>query len=246
MKESNEITLLIVDDEASLRDAIVSDFKKKGFKVLEAVNGQEAFKLLQSHPIDTILSDIKMPGGSGIELLANVTDINPEYPSIILLTGFAELSVEDAYEKGAVAFFGKPFNRKTLLETVYRTLSVKEERWNTKRDNVVSHLFLQLKAENLDKSILSKMINLGRGGMFFPVSVDQPPVESLVSFNISFDDTSSKSLEGQGIIRWTRSKEAENLPAGCGIEFTYLDTHSRDYVISHINRSNFKAYIPKA
>jgi CheY-like chemotaxis protein len=64
--------ILLVEDEADLREPISEELMYFGAKVLQAANGQEALRLLEANPIDAIVSDVRMPGGDGVELLKNV------------------------------------------------------------------------------------------------------------------------------------------------------------------------------
>ena len=59
MKEPKDTVVLVVDDEETLRKAIFNDFKRKGYQVLSAGNGRDAFEIVKNHKIDVILSDIK-------------------------------------------------------------------------------------------------------------------------------------------------------------------------------------------
>ena len=76
MINPKEITILIVDDEIDLRDSIAFDYKRKGFNVLVASSGNEAFEIVKKNKVNVVLSDVRMPDGDGIELLYNIkTDI---------------------------------------------------------------------------------------------------------------------------------------------------------------------------
>ncbi len=114
---------MIVDDEDELRLAIAFDFKRKGHIVHEAANGQEALKIVQDHPIDLVISDVRMPHGDGIELLKMIRQRNPKIPIVVLATGFADLSRSEAIQMGAFALIEKPINRKKMFELVEAAFS---------------------------------------------------------------------------------------------------------------------------
>jgi two-component system, sporulation sensor kinase A len=116
--------LLIVDDEEDLRDALVFDFKRMGFRVFTAENGTKGFDLFKKENIHLVLSDVRMAGGDGIELLKNIKAFRPEVP-VILCTGFAEISDEEAKGLGAFEVVYKPFERKKLKEIVSSSLEEK-------------------------------------------------------------------------------------------------------------------------
>ena len=120
MRYPKDIVILVVDDEPELRDALVFDFKRKKFQVLEASNGRDAFEIVKKNRIDVVLTDVRMPGGDGIELLDNIKSFNQEIPVVMFITAYADISTEEALKKGAFAVFSKPFDRKALLEAIMK------------------------------------------------------------------------------------------------------------------------------
>lgn len=124
MAEYNQFTLLVVDDEDDLRDAIAYDFKRRGFQVLTAANGREAFELIKSQEVHLVISDIRMPGGDGLALLENSKAHDPEGPPVIFLTGFADVTEAECLALGARKVLPKPFDRKTLLQAALEVLGI--------------------------------------------------------------------------------------------------------------------------
>ena len=103
-------SVLIVDDERSMRDFLKILLEKEGHEVTTASSGASALDALDKHTVDVIVSDIRMPGMTGIELLETVKEHSPELP-IILITAFA--SPDDAVlamKNGAFDYISKPFN----------------------------------------------------------------------------------------------------------------------------------------
>lgn len=119
-----EFTLLIVDDEDILRKAIVFDFKRKGFTVLDANNGITAFEMVKNNKVHLVISDMRMPGGSGISLLENIRAHDPTIPAVIFVTGFADVTDAVAIAKGARKILPKPFSRKELMDSVLEVLGI--------------------------------------------------------------------------------------------------------------------------
>ena len=115
--------ILVVDDELDLREIISEDLELLGAEVFNAENGRSAFDLAKLVHPDLILSDVRMPGGDGIELLSRIKDL-PQNPSpyVFLITGFADMSPEEATSLGAQGMLAKPFNLKQLRELVSLTL----------------------------------------------------------------------------------------------------------------------------
>ena len=246
MRQPSEITILVVDDEAPLRKALVFDFKRKGFNVLDAGNGADAFELVKKNKIDVVLTDVRMPGGDGVELLDRVKAQNPAIPVVMFITGFADLTLEDAYDKGADAVFAKPFDRKALMAAVVKAVSAKDEVWGgRKSERVEANFEIELKFPELNLAISGKVLNIGRGGIFVALDSELPEVESKTEFQIQFERGALHSIEGSGIVRWIRAQVADSRPKGCGIEFDYLSDECRTQVIELINDLKTKSFIPK-
>lgn len=113
---------LVVDDEPELRKAIMFDLKRRGCETLEAGCGVEALKIVLAHPIDIVLSDVRMPNGTGVDLLKQIRKLNPDVPIVLLATGFADLTESEALSMGAHALFDKPIDRRklySLLENAF-------------------------------------------------------------------------------------------------------------------------------
>ena len=247
MPEPKDITILIVDDEPALRKALSFDFKRKGFQVLEAANGKDAFELVRNKTIDVVISDIRMPEGDGVELLERIRALQPRNPVVILNTGFADISLEDAYDKGADAVFSKPFDRKVLAAAVIKALTEREERWSSRQfERLSSDFNIDLKYSELNLAVQGQVLNIGRGGIFVSLESNFPTIDARVSFCIKFQGEGLKKLEGSGIIRWVRTEKSECGPTGCGIEFEFLDDSTRKEIIQIINEKKTKSFIPKS
>ena len=114
--------VLIVEDDAGLRQSLSTLLNHEGYHVVSMDDGNKALKWFAQQPVDLILSDLKMPGLNGMELLQEVHKINPGV-EMILLTAFAtvDLAVE-AMKLGVFDFVTKPFKKSALLATVHKAL----------------------------------------------------------------------------------------------------------------------------
>ncbi len=111
-------TVLVVDDEASNRLSMERILRKEGYTVLSAAGGSEALTLLRKENVALLLTDLKMPGMSGIELLKAAKTIVPDVEVIVLTAyGTVEAAVE-AMKEGAYDFIAKPLKRIELLKAV--------------------------------------------------------------------------------------------------------------------------------
>lgn len=245
MPEPKDITILLVDDEVGLRMAMAYDFKKRGFKVLEAACGRDAFEIVKSAKIDLVITDMRMPDGDGVELLDKIKELNPEIPVVIFVTGFSDLPLEDAYDKGADAVFSKPFDRKALMEIVIRVTLSREGKWDNRSSERLSSEFkIELYLPELGVAIQGKVLNIGRGGMFVSLQNNFPKIKGKVEFCIAFDHGMPKKIDGCGVVRWVRANGSDAKPSGCGIEFEHLSDQSRKQVIELINSLKTKSFIP--
>jgi len=120
--------LLIVDDEASIRDMLAFFFHKRGFEVLTASNFTEGqASILRSTP-DLVLCDIKMPDGNGLDLLRKVKAESPKTPVIMITAHTSTADAIEAMKAGAVDYIAKPFNIEELGLIVDRALGEKKLR----------------------------------------------------------------------------------------------------------------------
>ncbi len=127
MSDFNKYTVLIVDDDDALRNTIVFDFKRKGFNVLSADNVAPAFELVKQNKVDLVISDMQMPGATGIDLLAMIKALNSNLPLVIFATGLSDLTADECISKGAFAVVPKPFDRAFMMSTVERALKIVDD-----------------------------------------------------------------------------------------------------------------------
>ncbi len=117
-------TILIVDDEKNYPMIIGELLKEEGYDSMTASSGMEALDILRTHSVDLVLTDVKMPGMSGIQLLEKIKEITPDVPVIIMTAyGSVEKAVE-AMHKGAYTFILKPFENQALIAHIAKAISV--------------------------------------------------------------------------------------------------------------------------
>jgi CheY-like chemotaxis protein len=111
-------SVLIVDDDDAFRTTIGRDLANQGFQVALAPNVEDAISTLGAQPIDVLLTDLRMPGEDGIDLLASVRTLSPRTRAI-LMSGFASArDYQRAIECGAVRVLCKPFTSSELLQAI--------------------------------------------------------------------------------------------------------------------------------
>ena len=115
-------SILVVDDDRAMREMLASLFREQGFQVAEAGSADEATKLLGESDFDVVLSDIRMPGKSGIQMVGDVRRLRPHTP-VILMTAFGSIdSAVEAMRAGAFDYVRKPFEPDVVQLTVERAL----------------------------------------------------------------------------------------------------------------------------
>ena len=122
--------LLLIDDEESIIRVLSISLKSDGYDVATASNGDEGIKLFQQESPDIVLTDIKMPGMDGIEVLKRVKKLNPD-TEVIVITGHGDMdSAIEALQYGASDFINKPIRDDILtlsLDRAKEKLAVKQK-----------------------------------------------------------------------------------------------------------------------
>jgi DNA-binding NtrC family response regulator len=120
MEESRR--LLVVDDDLAMREMLASLFVERGFAVQQAGSADEALECLRDVEYDVVLSDIKMPGRSGIEMVGEIREMRPETP-VVLMTAFGSIdSVIESMRAGAFDYITKPFETESVMLTIDRAI----------------------------------------------------------------------------------------------------------------------------
>jgi two-component system response regulator HydG len=129
---SDAPTLLVADDDPGLRESLQRTLQREGYRVVLASDGHAALERLQAGGIDLVLTDLKMPGLTGIEVLRAVKGLAPDV-DVILLTAFGTVEeAVSAMKEGAYDFITKPFRgeqlRKVVVKALERRALIKQNR----------------------------------------------------------------------------------------------------------------------
>ena len=142
MKPSGHI--LIIDDEASLRQTLARILQREGYEVTTVAGGNEGLSILSQHPFDLVYLDIRMPDMNGLEVLKAIHALLPELP-VILFTAQPDLnSAVEALRRGAIDYLMKPLKPQTVLD---RTRTILGEQQKKKRRREILHQMEELQAE---------------------------------------------------------------------------------------------------
>ena len=129
---STEHTILIIDDEAAIRESLETLLSLEGYRVETAVDGELGLEQLGQHAYDVVLLDLALPGRNGIEILATIRERSPDLP-VIMLTAYGTVNnVIDAIRGGAQNFVQKPWDNEKLLADIRSAIA----RYRTEEENV--------------------------------------------------------------------------------------------------------------
>ncbi len=117
-----EFHILIVDDDPNMLSVLQNSFSEENYHVAASSNGLDAIEKCRTRPYDLIISDIMMPGATGLEVLSIAKNINPS-TLVILITGFASLETAvSAIREGAYDYITKPFRLEEIKIVVKNAL----------------------------------------------------------------------------------------------------------------------------
>jgi two-component system response regulator AtoC len=119
--------ILIIDDDDFIRGVLKSVLKKAGYKVYDAADGEKGLQFVKQFQPDLVLTDYKMPGISGLEVLQEVVRTNPGLP-VIMLTAYGDVALTiKAIQAGAYDFIEKPVKNHELLEAIRNGVKASEQ-----------------------------------------------------------------------------------------------------------------------
>lgn len=118
-------SVLVVDDDKSMRDFLSIFLKQEGYKVQCADSGKNAFELLEKKEFDLVITDIKMPGVNGVEVLKKVNLLNLDSPVIMVTAYASNETAQEAINQGVYDYITKPFNIDEMRIIIRRALEKK-------------------------------------------------------------------------------------------------------------------------
>ena len=138
MRQNNSVWIL--DDDRSIRWVLEKSLEKTGLKTESFENGNELLQRLTQVSPEAIISDIRMPGISGLDLLSKVHETHPELP-VIIMTAHSDLdSAVSSYSRGAFEYLPKPFDISEAIAMANRALAhSREQKANEKKTEALAH-----------------------------------------------------------------------------------------------------------
>ncbi len=151
-------TILVADDESSLREICCEALEEAGYRVFQAKNGQQALEMLHENRADLVLSDMRMPVLDGMQLLERIVQEKLDV-DFLVMTGFG--TIETAVEimkKGALDYLPKPFDINHLMLKVNKALNFRKQR--KERENLNNLVRVLKLSKDLNNNLeLSKLLN---------------------------------------------------------------------------------------
>lgn len=168
MSQNNEGSILVVDDDLYVLESVSALLKEYGYSVTSCNNAKDAIDRLQDAKTDVVLTDIKMPYITGIELLKKIREMNADIP-VILMTAYAQIDVAiDGIKHGAFDFIIKPYKPEHLIYSVekavrYMNLMQMERNYKHTLENTVQQRTQELAdaltmLRNVSKEIVQRLI----------------------------------------------------------------------------------------
>ena len=202
---SQKLKILIVDDEASIREMLSIFFRKHGHRTAEAGSFKDALALSGHEEFDAILCDIKMPDGSGIDLLPRFRENQPKAPVLMITAHTSHEDAVEAMRRGAADYIGKPFDLEEL--------AVKLDKAVARRDLEAENLYL--KQELADRYSFANVI--GKCSRMREIFQSISRIEKISStVLISGESGTGKELIARAIHFSSSRKQQKFVSVNCG------------------------------
>jgi DNA-binding response OmpR family regulator len=119
---------MIIEDDEAMRSLLEDFFEEEGFETDSASNGADALRILSKDHLDLIITDIRMPGLTGLDILPRLRRLKPE-TSIIVMTAYGSEDVRRrSLDRGATTYLEKPIHLSQLRTLIHEMVSTKEKR----------------------------------------------------------------------------------------------------------------------
>jgi len=126
-KKATGSCILVVDDDDGIRENLAELFELVGYSILSAGSAPEALRMLSANDVDLLLTDYRMPGPTGVELIESARRVKPGLRAV-LMTAFGDSYTEiESVRRGAIGYLNKPFEADEVTGLVARILALKED-----------------------------------------------------------------------------------------------------------------------
>jgi DNA-binding NarL/FixJ family response regulator len=239
---SRKPKVLIIDDESAICEYVCLGLQDRGLKVFSTTDPKEARQLIRELNVDVVISDIRMPGTSGMTLLKELREANQFWPYFIFMTGYADYTLEESLHAGATGYIEKPIDLDKLFKMVIENVSENSQ-------EIVSILSGDAEtAVTLNGTYKVADHNMGYGGAFIPMDTklekqNRLAVGSIVDMTV-VPESLSKGIKIKGKVVWYRREESDGLIPGIGVKFLEMGEDDRDEMFRYIRSRKIGAFIP--
>jgi CheY-like chemotaxis protein len=236
-----------------------------GYKVSRASDAQSGLRILEDLAIDLVVTDVHMPGATGLHFYQKACELMKSPPPFILSTGHAELCMSEAFASGAEGVLIKPFTLDDFQHQVKKATTPLRGRWTDAHPQgwnlgELKTVEVALPSWNsLWKAEANPQATLGRGGIALhhrtkaetkgspvnlPTSLEtMPALNEKLRFKIVGQDLDFPSFEGLGITRWL--EPVNSFEWKVGIEFVHLESRCREDYFNFIEQTPPRSFIPR-
>ncbi len=120
------VRIMIIEDDEEMRSLLEDFFEAEGFKTDSASNGADALRILSKNHFDLVITDIRMPGLTGLDILPTIRRLKPEIPIIVMTAYASDDARRRSLERGATAYLEKPVHL-SKLRTVIREIMLRKQ-----------------------------------------------------------------------------------------------------------------------
>ena len=217
MNNDNE-KILVVDDSVETVEVLKRNLQEEGYVVFSAYNVIDAIKVLESSPIDLVMTDLKMPKVSGLDLIRHVRE-NYKDTEVMMITGYATINgAVEAIKTGAEEYLTKPFTDEELLNSVKRILNKLHDRRMVQQDPL-STTFMNYGLIGYSPSMQKVFQSIEKVSL------------SIANILITGESGTGKELVARAIHYRSNRSSAPFVPVNCGgIPETLLESELFGYV----------------
>jgi len=233
-----DATILVVDDETALLGIFRAWLQREGCRVLVAENGAQGLQLAAGEDVDVIVSDVRMPGMDGIELVRRLNALGAYKPKVIFVSGFSDVPEREYYDLGIGAALRKPLRRQEMVDAVANILTPRRFAWQRQPD-AVPETTLRMAVNSVADALESGLLALGQGG--FCVRTTLPArAGQRIGLDLRFEHD-GQAIAGTGIVQWVAAPEEQ-----MGIEILYVEDEHRDWIASLVAERAPHSFIPRS